>query len=469
MRGHWLRHAALLVAQVLLSLALFAVLLLLAERHNLRFDLTPTQRFVLSDEAVGVVQAIEQPIRVTAFYNSQDSQQRNRMQDLLQLFEQASRNFSYRLVDLDRSPALAKKYDISSFNTGAVEVGSDVRALKGIDQESITDALLRMTRTGQRTLCFLTGHGEHSPLDADERRGFSDIGKALEREGFEIRTLEMVPNRTEGEDCFVVVLAGPVQDFLPGELDTLADLLDDGAHVVAMVDPDAPQSLVEFLARYGVRAGTDVVVDERNRMYGADSFMPRVPIFDRGTFGTALDTAAVFSVARTVSATEESPEHVAVLLLAMTSPESWAHANGSTAEALDSEVRFRREVDEPGPLPVAVMVTAKSDVSGTRQPGTEEATMGRMIVFGDSDFVSNLYLHLLGNKDFFMSSIAVLAEEDELIAMRRRSMPRSSLSPISLTADQGRTIFWVAVVAQPASFAVLGTIIIWRRRRRSGR
>jgi ABC-type uncharacterized transport system involved in gliding motility auxiliary subunit len=335
--GHWFRHAALLVAQVLLSLALFAVLLLLAERHNRRFDLTPTQSFVLSDEAVGVVEAIEQPIRVTAFYNSQDSQQRNRMQDLLQLFEQASRNFSYRLVDLDRSPALAKKYDISSFNTGAVEVDSDVRALKSIDQESITDALLRMTRAGQRTLCFLTGHGEHSPLDADERTGYSDIGKALEREGFEIRAIDMVPSRAEGEACFVIVLAGPVQDFLPGELDILAGQLDEGARLVVMADPDAPQSLVDFLARYGVTAGSDVVVDERNRMYGADSFMPRVPIFDRGTFGTALDTAAVFSVARMVSAAEESPDHVAVLLLAMTSPESWAHVNG-TATALDSEV-----------------------------------------------------------------------------------------------------------------------------------
>ena len=61
-----------------------------------------------------------------------------------------------------------------------------------------------------------------------------------------------------------------------------------------------------------------------------------------------------------------------------------------------------------------------------------------MIVFGDSDFASNLYLNLLGNKDLFMSSIGVLAEDEELIAMRHKGLPRGSLSPVYLTARQLR-------------------------------
>ena len=91
-----------------------------------------------------------------------------------------------------------------------------------------------------------------------------------------------------------------------------------------------------------------------------------------------------------------------------------------------------------------------------------------MIVFGDSDFASNLYLNLLGNKDLFMSSLGVLAEDQELIAVRRKGLPRGSLSPISLTAQQGRLLFWVAVVVSPGCCAVLGLLITWRRRRRAG-
>ena len=90
-----------------------------------------------------------------------------------------------------------------------------------------------------------------------------------------------------------------------------------------------------------------------------------------------------------------------------------------------------------------------------------------MIVFGDSDFASNLYLNLLGNKDLFMSSVGVLAEDQELIAVRRKGLPRSSLSPVSLTERQGRMIFSSAVIMQPVGFALLGMLITWRRRRRA--
>jgi len=113
---------------------------------------------------------------------------------------------------------------------------------------------------------------------------------------------------------------------------------------------------------------------------------------------------------------------------------------------------------------VAVMVVG-SDTPAGSAPAAEKK--GRMIVFGDSDFASNLYLNLLGNKDLFMSSVGVLAEDEELVAVRRKGLPRSSLSPISLTARQGRAIFWIAVVVEPAAFAALGILVTFVRRRRA--
>ena len=56
------------------------------------------------------------------------------------------------------------------------------------------------------------------------------------------------------------------------------------------------------------------------------------------------------------------------------------------------------------------------------------------MVFGDSDFATNFYFNLLGNKDLIMSAVAVLAEDPALVAVRRKGMPSGTLSPISLTA-----------------------------------
>lgn len=467
-----------MVLQIALAGVICAFLLIIAERHNHRFDLTPTKSFVLADEARRVAQGIHVPVRITVFYNSQEHGQRRQIEDLLQLFSDASPQISYRLLDLDRSPALAKKYGISSFNTGVMEAAQQLHPLSTVDEEEITNGLLKLTRGQQRVLCFITGHGEHSPQDAGERTGYSEVAKSLEKENFDIRTLGTLPSDGVPDECTVVILAGPTRGLLPGEADQLGRYLDSGGRVLVMVDPNAPDSVVQFLARYDVRAGNDLVVDERNRFYGADSFMPRVPIFDESTFRKNLDTAAVFALARTVTPIEDSRNaRIKVLLIALTSPDSWARVDGGAVP--DGSVRFRRETDKPGPLPVGLMVTDTPDGHGSAGTPSESAEspndaptagkVGRMIVFGDSDFASNLYLNLLGNKDLFMSSIGVLTEDDELIAMRRKGLPHSSISPVFLTAWQGRLIFWIAVVAEPAGFMLLGMLIAWRRRRRGNR
>jgi len=188
--GSSARHTALLALQIILAVVLFALLLALSERHNRRFDLTPTQSFVLSDGAERVAKGVHVPIRVTAFYNSQEHGQRRQMEDLLQLFANASSQITYRLLDLDRSPALAKKYGVSSFNSGVIESEGQLRELRTIDEEEITGGLLKLTRHQARALCFLTGHGEHSPQDAADRTGYSEVSKALEKENFEIRSAD---------------------------------------------------------------------------------------------------------------------------------------------------------------------------------------------------------------------------------------------------------------------------------------
>jgi ABC-type uncharacterized transport system involved in gliding motility auxiliary subunit len=93
---------------------------------------------------------------------------------------------------------------------------------------------------------------------------------------------------------------------------------------------------------------------------------------------------------------------------------------------------------------------------------------GRMMVVGDSDFATNFYLNILGNKDFFMSSVAVLAEDPSSIAVRHKRRTRGTISPISLTAEQGRSIFWIAVILQPLLFVVIGGVVLLRRRRHGG-
>jgi ABC-type uncharacterized transport system involved in gliding motility auxiliary subunit len=288
------------------------------------------------------------------------------------------------------------------------------------------------------------------------------VAKSLEKENFRIRTLRTLPIEGVPADCTVVVLAGPSHELVPGEAQALESHLRGGGRVLLLVDPDAPPSVLDFLRSAGVEAGRNLIVDQGNRFIGADSFMPHVVRFRKETFQNGLDAPAVLSLARTVRPRQDGPPELEIQSIAVTSPDSWAFADGTP----DAELRFRDGVDELGPLSVAVLVTYPRINGAADEP--ELAADGRMIVIGDSDFATNFFLNLLGNKDFFMSTVAILAEDPVLVAARRKGLPRGTISPIYLSDRQGRLIFWLSVVGEPAFFLAAGLVVAMARRRRRG-
>src|SRR4029079_12190225 len=145
-------------------------------------------------------------------------------------------------------------YGVSSYNSGVLEVGEDLIRLRSIDEAEITAALLSLSRSKSRTVCFVIGHAERSTDDTDERSGYSEVGRALSQERFGVVTLTTLPREGVPAQCTVVVLAGPSKDLLPGEADALLRFLHDGGRVLMLVDPDAPPSVIDFLTAAGIEA-----------------------------------------------------------------------------------------------------------------------------------------------------------------------------------------------------------------------
>ncbi|GIW40188.1 MAG: hypothetical protein KatS3mg076_0765 [Candidatus Binatia bacterium] len=454
---HRVPQWSLLALQVILLGTLFGFLTALADRTNRRFDLTPYQTYVLSEQARRVAEGVRFPVRILVFFNGREPGQRRQLADVLEQFRLANANIRYELHDLDRSPGLAKKYGIGGYNTGIVEGNGRQVELPSVDEISITAALLKIRRETPRVLCFLTGHGEHDPMDVSERRGYSEVAKDLEREQFEIRKFDFAPTEEELSSCTVVVLAGPQRDLLEAEVRRLSAFLRSGGRVLVLADPASPPTLAAFLREFGVRLGENLLVDERNRLYGADVFMARVPIFDEETFRSKLELAAVFPLAQSVEPDSSASDAAGVTLLALSSPESWARIG--TTQPEDGIPRFRPRVDRNGPLPVGVLVNVGGGKNGERR------TQGQLAVFGDSDFASNLYLNLMGNKDLFMSTLALLAEDEELVVMRRKRLPAGAFSPIFLTERQGQIVFTVSVIVVPAVILAVGSVLVFVRKR----
>ena len=103
-------------------------------------------------------------------------------------------------------------------------------------EETIGNAIQRMSRGGERLVVFLEGHGERNPL-ADESTGMSQLVANLQRNGFKIQPHNLVRTQSIPQNASFAVIAAPQQDLLPGEVDVLKKYVEQGGNLLWLQDP----------------------------------------------------------------------------------------------------------------------------------------------------------------------------------------------------------------------------------------
>ncbi|MDL1972923.1 MAG: GldG family protein, partial [Deltaproteobacteria bacterium] len=151
---------------IFIFLGILIIINLIFSRHRLRFDLTATKRYSLSTQTIKVLKNLKRPVKVIGFFAT--GAERNKAKELLEEYSYRSSKFKYTFIDPDRHPLEAKRYGITTYNTIVISCGEKEEKVSSTTEEAITNALIRVTRPGKKTIYFLSGHGEH-PID--------DIGK----------------------------------------------------------------------------------------------------------------------------------------------------------------------------------------------------------------------------------------------------------------------------------------------------
>ncbi|MFN8545384.1 MAG: DUF4350 domain-containing protein [Candidatus Binatia bacterium] len=441
------RALALVVVQALAVLGILVCLLLLVARHPLRLDLTPDRHFTLSPHSREVLGRLLDDVRVTVFFNTQEGALTREMSDLLGLYRDASPRVSVRFLDLDRSPGAAQQLGVSSYNVAIVESGARRERVESVTEDEVTTALLRVAGTPPVVTTFVLGHGEHDPRDADARGGAAEAARALVADGFVVRAFEGAAALPP--DAGLVVLAGPRRDLAPGEVDAIARHLEAGGHALVLADPGSPPSVAALVRRFGVELAEDVVVDDQGRLFGTDGLSARVAYLNQTLVPVAPEASGLLPIAQTLRLAAADDRHD---YLAMTGEATWADVDRRVLDHTDAG--FRQGQDRRGPLPVGVLVRVPA-ASGIE---------GRLAVLGDSDFMTNLHLGLLGNRDLLLTVAELVGRTDPMTASRPATPPAGTFSPLALTAGEGRLLFWGAVVIPSALFALAAAVMAHRQR-----
>ncbi len=93
---------------------------------------------------------------------------------------------------------------------------------------------------------------------------------------------------------------------------------------------------------------------------------------------------------------------------------------------------------------------------------TQKPKKARIAAFGSALLASNKFYKLQGNPDLFMNTVSWLAEDENLISIRPKSV-RSQ--PLVLKNNESLMVFLAPVILFPLAWIIAGIVVYARRRK----
>lgn len=453
-----LKASSNMTVAILLILVLAVAVTLLSDRHYFRWDVTASGEHTLSDKTLQALKTIQEPVKAIAFVK-EPSEEASNVKKLLASYEYHLKGLSFEMVDPDRNPALTRQYDIKALNTVILEGFGQSQTVKTPDEESLTNALVRLSKGRTEKVYWVMGHGER-PFKSTAQESLASIHQNLSNQNYEFEELTLA-QKDIPSDAALVVVAAPEKNLFPEEVASLKRFLNKGGSLLVFLEPYQDGGLKEFLREYGVVMSSDMVVDKMSRVMGGDFLLPMIVTYGNHEITKNFRLLSFFSLARSVEVDKGVKKKGLTLTnLALTSQESWSETD---RDALNQGKARLDAEDRQGPLSLAVIVELDpKEAKG--EEGKEEDKItgeGKLAVFGDADFASNKFVSLAGNSELMINTMNYLVGRKDLITIPEKERPADHLM---LSRNQGLMLFWIPVVGIPLLVIVLG-VAVWRKRR----
>jgi ABC-type uncharacterized transport system involved in gliding motility auxiliary subunit len=419
-------------------------------------DMTEDKTNTLSPEMVTALQNLPGKMTATAYYSQTP---RDTAQTLLDNMKAKSKgNFDYSFVDPVKKPIDAK-------NDGATGDGKIVLKMNGqkeiadyADESEILRAMSRLLNPEARTIYFLVGHGEHD-TNAAGPTGLSRAFETLKNKNYTVKTLNLLAEKSVPADARTVIIAGPAKPLDSEEVGVLNQYVQQGGSLVILEDPlpltefgDTPDPLAESLERvWGIRLRNDFVVDTATTSIQNAIGANYNPIH---TITNAMTLATIFPLARSIEVSKSPVEGITLTSLVETDPnsQSWGETDFSALQQANASVGLDPAADTPGPLTLVAS-------------GENTTTKGRVVVFGNSIFVTDDGFDAYGNGDLFVNAVDWAVGDDTPVDITIRPATQRSFVPPG-------QLQWLAILL--GSICVLPGVVLgagvaaWVSRKRRG-
>ncbi len=444
-------------ATTVLVIAIIGVINFLAARYPAKLDLTKNKLHTLSDQTQSVMKGLEKPVKAVYFSKlSQRDEVRPFLENLRSL---NPGKFEIEWIDPDREPMRTKQAGIRAMNTLQIVAGERDTKLTEVNEEKVTNALIKLLRDKSFTLCTMTGHGEKD-FNSSEAEGYKAISMLLTEQAYQVKDLNLIQEQKIPDDCAGIAIIGPQRSFFEPELKIIRDYLANGGRAIFALDINLQgtdlKQLDPILAEWHVKPLDAVIIDPYMRRLNQDAAVPVLGAFSKDNpitqkFGGVLN--AVFPLSRPLEMLPDAPAGMNVQWLAQSTSTSFAEFG--IKDLKSGRLEMNNGVDKPGPLTAAVAVSGKLKDSKASQNT-------RLVVFGNSLFAANQWVSYGVNLDFFLNAVHWVLEDESMISIRAKEEGPGRLE---MTENTGRVMWLLTVLVIPLLVSVSG-IGIWAYRRK---
>lgn len=445
------RYAAYATLYILVTLAVVTVANMLANRYDKSYDATSNKRYSLSDQTIKIVKGLKQDATITFFGQSTSFPE---AKDKLEMYANLSQKVHVQYVDPDKNPQAAREAGIKNYGTTIVRIGTRTNEAKSTSEEDIAGAFIRDLKNTTRTVCFVSGSGEHR-IDDSERGGYSRFKDLLAKDSYETKSISLLEKAEVPSDCTVLVVGGPTADYQQPEVDAIKKYVEGGGRALILLDPPLKfgrpvvgdnDLFSAVLSDWGVTPEKDVILDPVGQAVGLGMQVVLVTGYDpHAIVNDMKGTATAFPLSRSLVVKDGAKAVVEKL---------FESSKSSVASMkLDSpEIDPRDPKNKQGPMTIAV--------AGSYSTGKENL-QGRFVVIGSSYWATNSFVTQIGNPDFAMNTINWLASDEDLISIRPKDKDDRR---VNMTESQKK---WMIITSQfllPLVVMIAGISVWWRRR-----
>ncbi|HTL12368.1 MAG TPA: GldG family protein [Bdellovibrionota bacterium] len=459
LRG-WGRSAAYglnSVITVLLTLGLLLVINFLVMQKPLKHDFTKDKLLTLSDQTEKLMKGLKSELQGTLFAKYGEKEQ---VRPILEDYQGYSTKFKVEYVDPDKEPTRVKEAGVKKYGSLQLKYEGRTAIVDEVNEEKLTNAIIKLTRGQAQVLCPITGHGEKD-FESKDRDGLFAVKGALEDQSYQIKAVNLPQEGKIPAECSAIAIVGASRSFFENEIKTIDEYLKGGGSAFIALDlsikglESAPE-LLALLEKWNITSKRALVVDNNpiGQLMGMDASVSMVQTFSTDSPITKdVQTQAVFPFTRPVEIKPGAPAGINLMWLAKTSPRSWGETDLS--EIANRVLHFNEGKDIKGPVSVAVTLEGK-------QADSKAPKNTRMVVFGNANFATNYYARFGGNNDLAVNAISWAMTDESMISIRKRE---EGPGKIELTGAQQITIFWITVIFLPLAVTAFG-IFHWLRRRK---